>query len=51
MTLDVPVEAGAIAFGLRLWRRGAVHVADVQFGAVGATTSRPPRNLDFSDDA
>jgi hypothetical protein len=51
MTLDVPVEAGAIAFGLRLWRRGAVHVADVQYGAVGATTSQPPRNLNFSDDA
>jgi hypothetical protein len=30
---------------------GAVHVADVQFGAVGAMTFRPPRNLDFSDDA
>ncbi len=41
---------GAIAFGVRLRMRGALHVADVQFGAVGATTSRP-RNLDFSDDA
>jgi hypothetical protein len=51
VTLDVPVEAGAIAFGVRLRGRGAVHVADVQFGAVGATTSRPPRSLDFSDDA
>jgi hypothetical protein len=35
VTSDVPAEAGAIAFGVRLRGRGAVHVADVQFGAVG----------------
>jgi hypothetical protein len=51
VTFDVPIETGAIAFGVRLRGRGAVNVADVRLAAVGATTSRSPRHLDFSGDA
>ena len=50
MTSGVPTEAGAIAFGVQTAGRGAVHVADVQFGG-GRDDLPAAAQLDFSEDA